>query len=503
VGTCLLVFHNSDFKWDDRLLQLSLAVLRAAAIIVPTRSARNVSDMLFPVFHILLTDAGLPWCSAKAPQKRQGPANGEGKASKKAVPGGTKRQHVEQDAPENLPRTRRTRAAAPTTHDAAPPYIQTAMFYRHGKGPLHEEEHPHEEVPQSVPSPQHAIPKVPVQACEPLNPEGLTALENTKDPQCHAYWVKTAHHDDHVAEIASQRGLLVRFVVKTVVPKPALVVEAPEFATVEYLKRRITKAKLMCGKFLAPANFVLRRNTQNEAGEVRGLEDVVSHDATGNEVFLADAGFEAPATYELIMASAPRTTDKEQQAAMLVGGSGAMQGGPQALSPERLAYRALLEAPRQPARRPGPPGHHPTLPGAPAPGVLQPSASTAVAPRPAAVVSPEGKLRRQRVRWQPDEVDALIAGVQAFGTCWSQIYEHYATGATPRINPARTQTDLKDKWRNLAKLVTQPGKQPRMDLSEEVKDTILRLVCSQDVNAAQQGECLRQEGCCVCCWLWC
>ncbi len=46
-------------------------------------------------------------------------------------------------------------------------------------------------------------------------------------------------------------GLLVRFLIKSVKtyqPQPEMVVEAPEFMTVEYLKRRIMKAKLLRGE---------------------------------------------------------------------------------------------------------------------------------------------------------------------------------------------------------------------------------------------------------------
>ena len=44
--------------------------------------------------------------------------------------------------------------------------------------------------------------------------------------------------------------------------------------------------------------------------------------------------------------------------------------------------------------------------------------------------------------------------------------------------------DLKDKWRNLVKLVTDPNKHARgMDLSEEQRQTILRLVFANDIPA--------------------
>jgi hypothetical protein len=56
----------------------------------------------------------------------------------------------------------------------------------------------------------------------------------------------------------------------------------------------------------------------------------------------------------------------------------------------------------------------------------------------------------------------------------------------PPLCPASlcwAQVDLKDKWRNLVKLVTDPNKHARgMDLSEEQRQTILRLVFANDIN---------------------
>ena len=140
------------------------------------------------------------------------------------------------------------------------------------------------------------------------------------------------------------------------------------------------------------------------------------------------------------------------------------------------------------------------------------------------------KPRRQAGRWTPDEVQALIEGVAAFKTSWAQIYERYVlTGlinqqrtqvrqaecawderAPARFVPAQSwpvscgllpaeggdagitflgpahviarQVDLKDKWRNLAKLVTDPNKHSRgTELPEQQRQQILRLVLSSDV----------------------
>lgn len=53
------------------------------------------------------------------------------------------------------------------------------------------------------------------------------------------------------------------------------------------------------------------------------------------------------------------------------------------------------------------------------------------------------------------------------------------------------QVDLKDKWRNLVKLVTDPSKNARgLDLSEERKQTILRLVFSNDLTGSGEPACM-------------
>ena len=123
------------------------------------------------------------------------------------------------------------------------------------------------------------------------------------------------------------------------------------------------------------------------------------------------------------------------------------------------------------------------------------------------------KARRQVGRWSGEEVAALIEGVLLHGTSWSTIHETCV--ATGRINPGRKQVgpmarsqlagtgqcqlawrrqfalhlgvsvylgaiklvtgpagwlqqDLKDKWRNLVKLASDPLKQARsVDLTGE------------------------------------
>lgn len=61
------------------------------------------------------------------------------------------------------------------------------------------------------------------------------------------------------------------------------------------------------------------------------------------------------------------------------------------------------------------------------------------------------------------------------GTSWTQIHTAYVRSG--RINERRTQMDLKDKWRNLVRLVTHPGRHSRgAELSNDQRQLILGIV---------------------------
>lgn len=147
-----------------------------------------------------------------------------------------------------------------------------------------------------------------------------------------------------------------------------MVVEAPEFMTVEYLKRRIARAKLLQGQvrmagreglravaerwvaeestavflaaggwkgwgagkapkphptppphlsalqFLHTTRFLLRKKRGLAPGEAGssgggggwGMEDLPSATPAGDEVFLSDLGYSAPGPYQIFIASAPQ-----------------------------------------------------------------------------------------------------------------------------------------------------------------------------------------------------
>ncbi|GAB4822586.1 hypothetical protein N2152v2_009632 [Parachlorella kessleri] len=392
---------------------------------------------------------------------------------------------------------------------------------------------------QDLPLPGRVVPKLPAKPTDQLNSLAMQTLAS-QDAASHDQYLKLLRFDDQIAELASRRGLLVRFLIKSVKtyqPQPEMVVEAPEFMTVEYLKRRIMKAKLLRGEFVNPIRFILRKKILNENNDLVGMEDVASREPTGDEIFLFHQGYEAPGPYELFIASVPQTTDREQQERILgLHPQQAQQHGPDpgAVDASRLSYQQLLQAPGMPGaagagqlagmaaasgamQQLGPHGEMPASSaalGMEMPGVLDQQQAVSlhsgmlaggglpmVQAMPvldgtqqmyglaheeggsvAGLTEKSPKPRRQTGRWMPEEVEALIEGVTLFKTSWAQIYERYVV--TNKINSKRTQVDLKDKWRNLVKLVTDPNKHARgMDLSEDQRQTILRLVFANDIPA--------------------
>ena len=74
-----------------------------------------------------------------------------------------------------------------------------------------------------------------------------------------------------------------------------------------------------------------------------------------------------------------------------------------------------------------------------------------------------------------------------YGTSWAQIESVHVRGSG-LINPARRQMDLKDKWRNLVRLVTTPGKSSRgADLTLHQRETIMAFLQRQSSAAALYG----------------
>ncbi|KAL4450212.1 hypothetical protein ABPG77_010881 [Micractinium sp. CCAP 211/92] len=386
--------------------------------------------------------------------------------------------------------------------------------------------------------------------CEALTPAALCALRQL-DPASHDLHMRLLRFDDQLAELASRRGLLVRFVVQHSARsgggarQEPLLVEAPEFMTVEYLKRRVARAKLQLGEVLPTARFVLRSHgpgsgggpadsagasggTSSSGAAGRAFEDLPCSLPNGDEVFLASLGYEVPGPYELLLASAPQTSDLEQQEQLLAGVSTqvAPRRQPQPPVPvrgARLGFRALLQAPAAEEHQGLPAGGSTggdasgrQAGGAPAAGQSSAGPRRWLSPVPTGQAAsnsragsaagarggpnrsggsgsaseggwPEGAAqpRRQGGRWGPDEVAALVEGVQAFGTSWAKIHAAYVRSG--RISQNRTQVDLKDKWRNLARAVARgAGPQPRggPELTEEQRHAIWSIVSTAGGDAA-------------------
>lgn len=102
---------------------------------------------------------------------------------------------------------------------------------------------------EALPAP--VVPLLPPVRPDPLNAAAIQALNSHLNAAEQNQHLQSIRLDDAVMEVASRRGLLARFTVHALSFSsgvPDLVVEAPEFATVEFLKRRIFRAKLQRGE---------------------------------------------------------------------------------------------------------------------------------------------------------------------------------------------------------------------------------------------------------------
>lgn len=66
----------------------------------------------------------------------------------------------------------------------------------------------------------------------------------------------------------------------------------------------------------------------------------------------------------------------------------------------------------------------------------------------------EQREARQRIRWSPEEENALIQGMAKFNNTpghWAQIRKDFFTPLFDQGYPERTAVDLKDKWRNMTR----------------------------------------------------
>lgn len=354
----------------------------------------------------------------------------------------------------------------------------------------------------AAPDPDEEVPEprlFPMCPAEPLTQQATDVVAEHLDAQAHDQFMKALLADDDLANVASQRGLLVKFNVKGLSNGASpLELEAPEFATVQYLKRRVTKASLLRGKFIPPERFILKRRV----GETR--EHLPELTSRGTPTLLFDLGFRGLNVYELSMMSAPNTTDKVQQENMLRGAASAPLGPAllQYNDPALQNYQDMLQnrtTPQNP-RTTAVQGASDAVEVASTHGRGTAAAAPPPLPPPAAVTEPAGNTVGGNTnfngihtsprlgkpgKWQVAEVEALVKGVSAYGTSWACILDAYGKGRP--IHEKRSAVDLKDKWRNLVKALGKPGVVPRSDIPEELRIQIMRLAQPYQRNGTEEN----------------
>lgn len=293
--------------------------------------------------------------------------------------------------------------------------------------------------------------------------KAIEILSLNLDCQEQAKFVKEMEEDDVDEGIAYDEELVVMFVVKGIREElqdpapPPLEVMAPIYQSVSYLKRRVTKAFLFQrGQYCPPNRFDLRSTVDVQSLEQGFKQQVLPETSeTGLSVRLRDLGFEKGLAYELRLTSAPVVDHRSDHEQMLQNVAASSRGPPLVRSskPEVRNYQDLLHAPEIAAPQRGPSG------GATV-----------------SIEAPSGPVQRKNARggaWSPEEVEALVNGVQIYGqSSWAKILNRF------RGNPLdfkRTGTDLKDKWRNLVSAASNPSKARAQGLSDEMILQILRL----------------------------
>lgn len=317
------------------------------------------------------------------------------------------------------------------------------------------------------------------------------------DPQAQDQFFNEVQGDDELAEVAYRRGLLATFIITPPSTasgsSPSFEVEAPEFASVEYLKRRITKKRLLLSKELYKYDcFILRQAPSREStGELKILDEKMP--STNIPMLLFNLGYRGGETYHISMLSRAKSSDQAQQQSMLQAAAtaGAQKVMPLA-DPVLREYQELLYGK---SLEPAPVARAATAIRQVANSIIPPPVDVAgTAPNrplgrtgPAPLPSPEVMASRangnfvqvarsprqaRAGRWSSKEIEALVGGVQTFDYSWAEIKR----GFPDEIDQRRSAVDLKDKWRNLVKVCKDPSKTTRkIGIGEELKLEILNL----------------------------
>lgn len=292
--------------------------------------------------------------------------------------------------------------------------------------------------------------------------KAIEILSLNLDCQQQAEFVKQMEEDDIDEAIACEEEVFIMFVVKGLREElqdptpPPLEVMAPFYQSVSYLKRRVTKAFLFQrGQYCPPNRFDLRSTVDVQSLEQGYRQQVLPETSeTGLKVRLRDLGFEKGLVYELRLTSAPVVDQDRTDQEEMLKNVAALSRGPKLVrsnKPQISNYQDLLHAPEN-------------VP----PPQKGPSALS--------IEAPSGPVQRKNARggpWSPEEVEALINGVQIYGqSSWARILNRFRGNP---MDPKRTGTDLKDKWRNVVKAASNPAKARAQGLSDEMILQILRL----------------------------
>ncbi len=342
------------------------------------------------------------------------------------------------------------------------------------------------------------IPPRPRQGQAILNTLSRAAGIKQLDARAQANFLYDVQVDDEIAEVAYQRGLLATFVVSppsmATGSVPPFQVEAPEFASVEYLKRRITKEKLLLSnEYYVPDRFTLKQAHfpgRDEDEEIKELDEKMP--STNIPMLLFNLGYRGGETYHVTILSRARTNDQAQQQNMIAAAAAAAPRFIPLEDPVARQYQDLLhahatmaaqaQAPAAPASRQDP---VPEL----QPQYRQVEVAVGPAPLPSPEVipghammnvpgeAPRSPRRNRPGRWSAKEIESLVGAIQTYKYNWAQI----KVACGDNIHELRTTIDLKDKWRNLVKVCRDPSKVIRsVGISDGMKEEILRIAMQME-----------------------
>lgn len=279
--------------------------------------------------------------------------------------------------------------------------------------------------------------------------------------------MESIEKDDELETIASRRGLLVKFIVTGLSQlcggKDTCEITCPEYADVNFLRRRIMKTALEEeGKLVFWNSFTLRCSVNGNSQELRGDE------------YLFSKGFCAGEEYRLHTSSAWRNLeemDRSRQNLLL-----SHEIGPVSDNEIIRNYQEALQGVGK--INPISAGQKSNSTGLGEGSEGRASAFHKVESYNPSDIDQFQSPRNQRAgKWSAEEIEVLINGIQTYGkSAWTTMHKHLSGNG---IQPVRTPVDYKDKWRNLLKAAQNPNPSSRAtSLSPEMREIILNIAQS-------------------------